>query len=143
MIISDNSPQFASAEFRKFAANWNFRHVTSSPYYPQANGEAERERVRAVKTAKDILKQGDLFLAPLINHSTPIPALGASPAELMFGQKLQTTLPTIPSTLRPGFVNHDTVREHDGATKHQQKKYFNRRAHPLPELHPGDPVLVK
>ena len=45
--------------------------------------------------------------------------------------------------LRPGVVNHDAVWERDGAAKHQQRKYFNHEAHPLPELHPGDPVLVK
>ena len=105
----------------------------------QMNGEAER----AVKTAKEILKQDDRFLSLLIYHSTPIQALGASPAKLMCGQKLRTTRLTIPSMLMPCVVNHDVVQEHDGATKHQQKKYFDRRAHPLPELHPGDPVLVK
>ena len=34
VVVSDSGPQFASAEFKKFT------HTTSSPRYPQANGEA-------------------------------------------------------------------------------------------------------
>ena len=41
-VISDNGPQFASEAYRKFARDFHFEHVTSSPYFPQSNGEAER-----------------------------------------------------------------------------------------------------
>ena len=42
IIISDNGPQFSAATFRQFAVNYSFVNVTSSPRYPQSNGEAER-----------------------------------------------------------------------------------------------------
>ena len=34
VVLSDNGPQFASAAYRQFAENFQFEHITSSPYYP-------------------------------------------------------------------------------------------------------------
>ena len=40
VLISDNAV-FNSAEFQTFSQEWNFEHITSSPNYPQSNGQAE------------------------------------------------------------------------------------------------------
>ena len=115
--------------------------MTSSPHYPQSNGEAER----AVKTAKELLNQDDIFLALLTYRSTPIPDLGASPAELAFSRRLRTTLPSLPGTLTPRTVNQETLRERDAAFKQKQKRDYDRHhgVQPFPELHPGNSVFVK
>ena len=41
-VLSDNDPQYSSVEFDEFATEYGFKHVTTSPHYPQANGEVER-----------------------------------------------------------------------------------------------------
>ena len=52
-LISDNGPQYSSLAFKEFSNNYGFVHTTSSPKYPQANGEAER----AVQTIASLLKK--------------------------------------------------------------------------------------
>lgn len=140
-LVSDNGTQFTSAEFQAFSRDWCFKHVTSSPHYPQANGEAES----AVKIAKRILCQDDIFLGLLVYRSTPIPALGASPAELAFGRRLRNTLPCLPENLKPKNINRDELQQRDEAAKRRQKQTFDRHhgVQSLSPLQPGDQVFVK
>ena len=51
--MSESDPQYSRSEFSKFAYEWDFCHVTSSPTYPQSNGLAER----TVQTTKRLMKK--------------------------------------------------------------------------------------
>ena len=83
VVRSDNGPQFSSHDFLRFADTYNFNHMTSSPFYPQSNGQAERT-VQIVKGV--IQKSTDPFMALLSYRSTPMPWCGLSPAELCMGR---------------------------------------------------------
>lgn len=41
IVVSDNNPQFASKQYQDFAKQCEFKHITSSPKHPEANGKAE------------------------------------------------------------------------------------------------------
>ncbi|KAI2646083.1 Retrovirus-related Pol polyprotein from transposon opus [Labeo rohita] len=140
-FVTDNGPQFSGQHFQNFAKAYGFRHVTTSPYFPQSNGEAER----AVRTAKHILKQEDPFLALLAYRVTPIQATGYSPAQLMLGRQLRTPVPVLEKKLTPNWPDFSRVRASDNKAKSNYKLYYDRRhgCRPLPELKPGDPVVVK
>ena len=51
-VVSDNGPQFSSRTIQNFSREYCFEHITSSPLYPQSNGEAEW----AVRTVKSLWK---------------------------------------------------------------------------------------
>lgn len=122
-VISDNGPQFAADDFKRFAQVFGFDHLTSSPYYPQANGEAER----AVKTIKSLLcKDGDPYLALLSYRATPL-QMGFSPAELLMSRRLRTNIPMTRENRRPRVIESTTVAEKDARIKRRQKENFDKR----------------
>ena len=74
-VVSDNGPQFSAEAYAKFARDYQFKHTTSSPLYPQSNGEVEH----AVKTVKALLKKdSDPYQALLAYRATPL-EVGYSP----------------------------------------------------------------
>lgn len=94
-VVSDNGPQFTSAEFREFLEANLIRHVTSAPFHPSTNGQAER-MVRTTKEALSRIVQGDWSrrLADFLlqQHVTPHSSTGRSPAELLMGRRVSTML---------------------------------------------------
>nr|XP_033936287.1 uncharacterized protein K02A2.6-like [Pseudochaenichthys georgianus] len=140
-VVSDNGPQFNSDVFRGFACDMDFTHTTSSPHNPQGNGYAER----AVQTAKGILRQKDPLLALMVYRSSPHSSTGVSPAELLMGRKISTTLPTLAKNLQPKWPSRHHIRARDAAEKSKQAFYYNKR-HGVRELTPlqrGDHVLTR
>lgn len=87
-IISDNGPCFRSDQFNKFCEEFDIHHTTSSPYFHESNGRAER----AVQTARHILQKcktdTEITRALLAYHDTPISADLPSPAELFFNRRI-------------------------------------------------------
>lgn len=139
-VISDNGTQYSSREFRKFAEEWGFHHVTSSPNYPQANGKSERA-VQTVKTLliKAVKSNSDFYLALLNFRNTPRDGL-SSPANLLMSRRLRCKLPVASQLLKPKPVDaseHITMLEKQNATK----QYYDKRCKPLPQLNIGDDVL--
>ncbi|UYV61508.1 hypothetical protein LAZ67_1005103 [Cordylochernes scorpioides] len=123
-VVSDNGTQFGAArEFANFARQYGFTHVTSSPRFPQSNGMAEA----GVKIAKLILKKNqDPSLGLLEYRSTPLEN-GYSPAELLMGRKLRTTLPIAPENLNPKLVDSQTLKRKEGRRRKDMKSRYDRR----------------
>ena len=70
-LCTDNGPEYTASCFKRFAKEWNFRHTTSSPHFPQSNGFVER----AIQTVKKVLKKAhdgkqDPYLDLLILNTT-------------------------------------------------------------------------
>ena len=140
-VMSDNGPQFSSSLFQSFSKEYGFTHSTSSPKYPQANGAAER----AVQTVKSLLnKNEDPYLAMLCYRATPLEN-GFSPAELLMGRKIRTTVPVLPNTLDPKHPNNFRLRKKEKAIRERQRRNFNSRHHTkeLQPLKKGERVWIR
>ena len=142
VVRSDNGPQYASQEFAQFASAYEFKHTTSSPRYPQSNGQAER----MVQTVKKMIKQsGDPHLALLSYRSTPLPWCQLSPAELCMGRKIRSLVPQTNKHLIPQWPYLKAFQEENKKFKDRQKKYFDRghRARDLSPIPDNTDVWIK
>ena len=127
--------QYASEEFRHFSQEWKFKHVTSSPRYPQSNGKAES----AVKTCKMLLKKADLaktdvYLALLDHRNTPTEQTNLSPVQRLFSRRTRTLLPMSTKLLKPD--HHPVDKDKLISAQDKQASYYNKISRPLPEIQP-------
>ena len=116
-VVSDNGPQYSSIQYKKFSTEYGFLHTTSSPRFPQSNGEAER----AVKTVKNLLKKAeDPYMAMLTYRSTPFSS-GFSPAELLMNRHLRANLPIVQSQLQPSVPDFSLLKAKEEEKRRKRK----------------------
>ncbi|XP_055591110.1 uncharacterized protein K02A2.6-like [Uranotaenia lowii] len=126
-LVSDNGPQFCSALFQNFCAENGIQHLTTAPFHPQSNGQAERfvdtfkraiRKIREGRSSVPITEALCTFLRTY--RSTPNPATpeGKSPSETMFCRPIRTSFDLLrppvhsenpPAELNRSFQNHDPV----------------------------------
>ena len=145
----DGGPQFTSIRFQDFAAQWKFKHQTSSPHYPQSNRKDEA----TVKSMKKIVHtvwngrflDGDKLRKVLLQYrNTPSSRDGLSPAQKLYSRPVQDTLPAHPKS----FNSQQQSNLEEAATKADRTQqtviqYYNRAAHPVPEFHTGTQVALQ
>ena len=106
-IISDNSPQFSSAEMKEFAEAYGFCHITTNLYYPQANGQAER----TVHTVKNLLCNAkDPHMALLSYCAMLLAWCRLTPAKLLMRDKIRTDLPQPKTSYIPTWTHTKSER---------------------------------
>jgi hypothetical protein len=139
-IYCDNMP-FDSHEFKSFASMWGIQVKTSSPNYPKSHGQVERY----VQTIKQLLRktksaQDDPNLALLEFRNTPVTGMKYSPAEMLIGRKLRSTLPIANRNLLPRKIKD--VREQLLQRQITSKKFHDPSAKPLSDLNPTDTIRI-
>ena len=118
-----------------FAREWGFNHVTSSPYYPQSNGLAER----AVRSAKELLEKckrdgTNINLALLNQRNTPRDEVLGSPAQILMSRRLKSTIPCSDNLLECQQFSRSMVKDRLNQKRQQQKKFYDKKTKCLPTL---------
>lgn len=116
---SDNAV-YSSREFAKFAKEWNFKLVTSSPHFARSNGLAEKY----VDIAKRLVKRcdisgEDLQLALLMSRNTPRDQELGTPSSRLFGRNTRTPISLSNNHLQPKLQTD--------VSQKLEKKEHNRR----------------
>ena len=144
-LISDNGPQFASGEFKKFMSDYGINHVTSSPLHQQANGLAER----AVQSIKNLIKKcfetgEDIYLGLLELRNTSRDDIG-SPMQRLMGRRGKTLVPMSESLRKPDSVPDKTEKVTSKLLdyRHTQKYYYDQRTKAKDDIKPGDALRIQ
>ena len=97
------------------------------------------------RQVKAMLKKSlDPYGARLAYRTTSLEC-GYSPAQLLMGRQLRTSIPVMASTLQPRWAESKQLRDRQEKIKTRQTVDYDRyhRAQPLSTLSAGDPVWVQ
>ena len=146
-LRTDNGPQFVSEEFESFLQAHGVDHRRTTPLWPQANGEVERQNRSLLKCLQIAYVEGKNCRTEFVTwlaayRSTPQAATGASPFSLMFGREMRTKLPELRRETVE--VSREEVRDRDWSNKLKGKAYVDARRGATPKsIRIGDTVLLK
>ena len=97
-LATDNATCFTSDRFRTWAEGQGINYDTSSPGHPAGNGNSENAVREAKRLLKKVNSNWETFRIALREYNnTPRASDGVSAAELMYGRRLRTELPAVPS----------------------------------------------
>ncbi|XP_055604561.1 uncharacterized protein K02A2.6-like [Uranotaenia lowii] len=146
-LTADNAPQLSEdcEEFSTFCKSYGVKLINTVPYWPQMNGEVERQNrtiLKRLQIAQELGQDWRIELQKFLltyrtsAHSTT----GRSPAEMMFGRKIRNKLPKLTAS-RP---NDEETRDRDCIQKEKGREYGDkkRRAR-VSDISVGDYVLLK
>ncbi|XP_062533298.1 uncharacterized protein K02A2.6-like [Armigeres subalbatus] len=146
-ITLDNAKQFISIDFEEFCKTIGIHLNHTSPYWPQANGEVERQNrslLKRMKIAHALYNDWKAELDDYLDlyNNTPHTITGKAPSELLQGRKLRSKLPAF-EDLESTPPSSD-FRDQDFEKKMLQKEREDakRRAKPS-DISAGDVVLMK
>ena len=148
MRKTDNGPQFISEEFESYLEENYIKHKTSTPLWPQANGDIEKQNrslLKALRIAQAERKNSkhELLKFFIAYRSTLHSTTGASPAKLLYGSEIRTKIPDLQSGFQR--INADSEkRDRDSPAKQKGKDYADGKRNAQEScLGPGDQVLLR
>lgn len=147
-ITLDNGRQFVSNELDEYCRIRNITLNHTVPYWPQANGEVERQNRSLLKRLKISKAQGrawrdDLNQYLLMYNTTPHTTTGQPPARLMQKRTIRSKIPGV-QDIETMVPRETGTHERDWTLKFKaaQKENEKRNAKPS-DIKVGDTVLMQ
>ncbi|XP_063534905.1 uncharacterized protein K02A2.6-like [Cydia strobilella] len=146
-LTCDNGNQFTSQTFKTFCKECNIVIYNTIPYWPQMNGEVERQNRDVLKRLKisQVEKKNwkdDLLEYLIMYNSTPHSTTGKTPSELFFRRQFRDKIPTA-ADMECKIFDSD-VRDRDKEKKEKGREYTDRKRKAADSnLEIGEKVYVK
>ncbi|XP_070047364.1 uncharacterized protein [Nicotiana tomentosiformis] len=165
-IVCDNGQQFIGTKITEFFQSWQIKRITSTPYHPVANGQAESTNKVIINNLKKRLEESKGKWPEVLPgvlwayRTTTKTGTGGTPFSLVYGAEalipvkvgepstryIQATEESNEEEMR---MNLDLLEERReaalirmAAQKQIIKRYYNRKAH-LKYFKIGDFILKK
>lgn len=145
MLTFDNAKNFSSQEFKDFCVDLGIKLVHTTPYWPSANGEIERQNRSFLKVLKISQLNGTNWKDALQDYLymyaiTPHSVTAVAPAQLMFGRRFRDLIPH----LQDEKLDDGEMRDRDRLVKFQAKENWDKRMKAKESsIVVGDEVLMK
>lgn len=145
-IRLDNGRQFVSEKFKEYCRMNKIRLNHTAPYYPQANGEVERQNRTLLKRLKiGNINNGnwkiELRKFLIAYNSTPHTVTNKSPNELM-GRAVRTKLPQLTDIEMVPIRDEIVERDFLSKLKGKERTDENKKAK-ISDIQVGDKVHTK
>lgn len=146
-ITLDNAKQFVSSEFSDFCKLKGIHLNHTSPYWPQANGEVERQNrslLKRLKIANALYgswkAEMDRYLE--MYNNTPHSVTGKAPSELLQNRRLRFKFPDLEDLSSFPLESEVADRDKISKTKGKEKEDARRKAK-YSDIEVGDEVLMR
>lgn len=145
-MTADNGPQFVSGEMKEYCEEVGITLNNTTPYWPQQNGEVERQNRDVLKFMRCCQSNGgdwqkEIYDYILVKNTSINSTTGKSPADLHFNRTIRNKIPAFTRTYE-GY--DDEVRDKDREMKERGKKCADNRRHAKPShIAIGHHVVVK
>ncbi|XP_062555305.1 uncharacterized protein K02A2.6-like isoform X1 [Armigeres subalbatus] len=146
-ITLDNARQFVSTDFSEYCQLHGIFLNYSTPYWPQQNGEVERQNRSLLKRLQIscALKRNwrkDLDDYLMMYYSTPHSTTGKTPTELLTGRTIRTKIPSLKDIETA--PSSEDFRDRDWIQKYRSVDRENANRHAkASRIELGDTVLMK
>ncbi|XP_055613061.1 uncharacterized protein K02A2.6-like [Uranotaenia lowii] len=145
VLTTDNAKNFSSQELKDYCVDFGIKLSHTTPYWPSANGEVERQNRSLLKVLKISQQKGTNLEEALQEYLymysvTPHSVTGVAPATLVFGRRFRDLFPHW-NEVEP---LDEEMRDRDNIIKHQTKESRDRRVGAKEaSIQVGDEVLMK
>lgn len=145
VLTFDNARNFSSQELSDYCVDNGIKLTHTTPYWPSANGEVERQNQSLLKVLRISKQRGTDWKEALQDYLymyslTPHSVTNVAPAQLMFGRRFRDLIPHF----RDEVADDEEMRDRDRIIKFGAKESRDKRVGAKQTaVRIGDEVLMK